>query len=340
MAYDWLLEDLTVCDSANWGIQVDSGWRVLRCDLRRLGTMGLGGGGNPQTLIEDCDVGYCNTTDADSHWEAGGMKFVYSNGLTVRRCWVHDNGGPGIWFDGHSTDAQIVGNTVEDNDGPGIDYEINRGALIEGNECRRNGSDPTWADDYDLGGGGIYVIDCADVTIRNNIVEDNQGGIGLVDDAREGRANWPPLENVEVCGNRIRYAQRKTGVAIASGRPPLATSVRFRDNRYEIDPARQGFRVGDVSMSFPAWQARWPSETLYQEPPAKPAKPAGLAVSRDLHWEPDVHAPLYRVEMKSADGWLPVAETHQYHLLVVRRGRYRVRAENQSGVSPWATVIV
>ena len=343
-AHDWVLEDLFVHDSANWGIQVDSGWEVRRCDLKRLGTMGLGGGGNAQTVIEDCEVSYCNTTGADSHWEAGGMKFVYSDHLAVRNNWVHHNGGPGIWFDGHSTDAQIVGNTVEDNDGPGIDYEINRGALIEDNECMRNGLDPTWADDYDLGGGGVLIIDSADVTVRNNVLLDNQGGIGLVDDARSGRDQWPPLENIDIYGNRIRYAQRKTGVAIGSGRPALAASVRFHDNQYEVDPTRIGFRVGSWEMGFVAWQDRWAGEALYaEEPPplVKPAKPAGLSALRSISWGAVSGADFYTVQRRQQDGlWVGWVDTPDHWAGVDVRGRYRVRAVNDAGHGPWAYLLV
>jgi hypothetical protein len=364
-AYDWVVEDLFVHDSANWGIQVDSGWKVRRCVIERMGTMGLGGGGNAQTVIEDCEVTFCNTVGADSHWEAGGMKFVYSDHLTVRNNWVHENGGPGIWFDGHSTDAQIISNDVEDNAGPGVDYEINRGALIENNHCEGNGTDPTWADDYDLAGGGIYVLDCDDVVIRNNDVWDNAGGIGLVDDARSGRDQWPPLDNIEVYGNRIRYAQRKTGIAIASGRPALASSVRFHDNQYEIEPAAPRFRLGSATMNWPVWQEHWIGETLYTEEsqqedgmaefgvkaslqvtgvksePVKPGKPTGLFAERSLAWTVVPGATSYRIQRRTASGvWVGVKETDKTALFVPERGRYRVRAINQAGAGPWAYLLV
>lgn len=364
-AYDWLLEDCDIHHNANWGVQVDSGWKARRCGIHHNGTLGLGGGGNAQTVIENCAIYGNNTSGADSHWEGGGMKFVYSSGLTVRDCDVFENDGPGIWYDGHSTDAQIIRNSVCDNRGPGIDYEINAGALIEGNQCEGNGTDPTWADDYDLGGGGILIIDCSGVTIRNNILLDNQGGIGLVDDARSGRDQWPLLEGIDVYGNLIRYAARKTGIAIAAGRPALAASVRFHDNRYQIDPSRIGFRIGSSNLSFPQWQAKFTGEQLDDEQeergmsnfgaiaglsvtgvkgPAsvvKPGKPTGLEAYRALDWDAVPGADFYRVQAKvgTAD-WVFVCDTVESHTDVPRRCRYRVRALNAAGGSPWAYLLV
>ena len=341
-AHDWILEDLSVHDNANWGVQVDSGWQVRRCLIYRNGTLGVGGGGD--ALIEDCSIYGNNTSGADSHWEAGGTKFVYADGLTIKDCRVFENDGPGIWFDGHTDDAFIVGNWVEDNRGPGIDWEINGAALIEGNTCYGNGTDPNWADDYDLGGGGILIIDSAHVIIRNNVLLDNAGGIGLVDDARSNRSSWPDLEFIEVSGNRIRYAQRKHGVAIASGRPALSSSVVFQNNQYEVTPSRVGFRVGDVSMNLAGWTQRYPTDKLYEqpvEPPlVRPAKPVIFGVERSILWQPVPDADFYRVQVMTDEGWLTFADTEQHEITVGARGRYRLRAMNGAGGSAWTTLLV
>jgi parallel beta-helix repeat protein len=342
-AHDWIMEDCQIHDNANWAVQVDAGWQVRRCFIYRNGTLGIGGGGD--ALIEDCSIYENNTTGADSHWEAGGTKFVYADGLVIRRCHVVGNDGPGIWFDGHTNGAYIQSNQVFDNRGPGIDWEINGACLIEGNQCERNGSDSNWADDYDLAGGGILIIDSAGVIVRDNVLLDNAGGIGLVDDNRSGRSSWPNLENIKVSGNRIRYAARKHGAAIASGRPALSSSVVFDNNRYEVDPSRVGFRIGSTNLSLAGWQAKYPTDLLYEQPvepppPVRPAKPVIFGVERSILWQPVPDADWYRVQVMTDEGWLTFADTVQHEITVGARGRYRLRAVNGAGVSPWQSVLV
>lgn len=339
-AWRWTLEDLDIHDNANWGVMLDRDWQVRRCHVHRMGTMGLGGGGG---VVEDCEIDNNNTSGIDSHWEAGGMKFVYCTGMKVRRNHVHHNKGPGIWFDGNSTDALIQDNLCEDNYGPGIDWEINRGAVIEGNTCLRNGTDPTWADDWDLGGGGILVINGEDVIIRNNLCLDNQGGIGLT---HADRGSFPNLDRVEVYGNLIGYTARQSGIAWSVPLPHPET-VRFHDNRYQVDPVRVGFRIGGSSMPFPLWQAHWTGELLADsEPPTpppplvKPAIPTGLEAERSILWTPVEGANSYTVQIKTDDGWLPFVKTEQHEVSVGTRGRYRVRAVNDAGASAWATLLV
>lgn len=361
-AHDWTLLNLRVQDNRHRGIQVDSGWHVIGCQVLRNGCLGIGGGGD--ALIEDCEIAHNNTEGHDSHNEGGGAKFVYSDELRVENCWVHHNDGPGIWFDGHSTNAQILGNTVWDNHGPGIDYEINAGALIEDNTCQGNGSDPNWADDWELSGGGIVIIDCSGVTIRNNTILDNQGGVGLVDDNRSGRGSWPNLENIDIYGNLIRYAQRKSGIAIASGRPSLSGTVRFGDNRYDVDPARVGFRIAGSNLNFTAWQARWTGERLDTEqeeqgmsqfgaiaglsvtgvkgpaPVVKPGKPTDLIAQRSISWCVVPGATSYVVQRKIGTDWTLLHTIDGLGMGVPARGRYRVRAVNAAGAGPWAYLLV
>ena len=345
-SYDWVLRRLIVQDNRHRGIQVDNGWRVIDCIVRRNGCLGIGGAGNSATLIDGCEISGNNTEGHDSHNEGGGIKLVHSDGLTVRDCDVFENDGPGVWYDGHSDNGKILGNRVRDNRGPGIDWEINGAALIEGNLCERNGLDPAWADDWDLGGGGIIVIDSAGVIVRNNILLDNQGGIGLMDDARGDRGSWPNLENITVEGNRIRYTARKHGVAIASGRPALSTSVVFDNNRYEVDPNRQGFRVGSTNLSLAGWQAKYPTDLLYEEPVepppplVRPAKPVIFGVERSILWQPVPDADWYRVQVMTDEGWLTFADTVQHEITVGSRGRYRLRAVNGAGGSAWTTLLV
>ena len=72
-------------------------------------------------------------------FEAGGTKFVKSDGLVARGNFVHHNGGPGLWSDIDNIRTLYEGNRVEDNAREGIVHEISYSAVIRGNTVLRNG---------------------------------------------------------------------------------------------------------------------------------------------------------------------------------------------------------
>jgi hypothetical protein len=272
-AYDWVLEDLKVHTNAQWGVRCDNGWQMRRLRIYNNGVMGIGGGGNSNTILEDSYIYGNNTSHADSHWEAGGSKFLYASGMTVRNNFWYDNDGPGIWFDGNTNGATITGNACYDNYGPGIDWEINGAALIENNWTSNNGRDPNWADDYDLGGSGIVVSNSYDVIIRGNRCLDNQGGIGV------GNANRPGynLDNVQVTDNFIRHSARKSGMAWDVAIPD-PSSIVWANNQYQVNPSYVGFRYGSSFLTLAGWQGVYPLDRLYV-PPTGPTRRL-LVVSR------------------------------------------------------------
>jgi hypothetical protein len=57
-------------------------------------------------------------------WEAGGVKFVQSMRLTVRRCQFINNDGPGLWFDYSHSGHVIEQNFCSYNSGSGIMVEV------------------------------------------------------------------------------------------------------------------------------------------------------------------------------------------------------------------------
>ena len=96
---------------------------VRRCYLRHNGASGAGGRLR-DSLWED-NVLDGNTTYGHSvGWEAGGVKFLFTNGLIVRRCQFINNYGPGLWFDTGNFGNTIEKNFCAYNQGPGIMLEV------------------------------------------------------------------------------------------------------------------------------------------------------------------------------------------------------------------------
>ena len=74
--------------------------------------------------MEGNEIAYNNTAGFTTGWEAGGLKFVLTNGLIVRGNFSHHNDGTGIHCDIDCINTLIENNRVEDNNWRGIFYEI------------------------------------------------------------------------------------------------------------------------------------------------------------------------------------------------------------------------
>lgn len=126
------------------------------------------------TVVEDCEISGNNYRNFQAAWHSGGLKLIpASRGVTVRRCIVKDNNGPGIWFDN-----TIGENTIEDNlcdnNTAGIFYEISKpsedcafSAIIRNNRIVRSREQ------------GIYVSASSGVLVENNTVYDSWVGIAV-----------------------------------------------------------------------------------------------------------------------------------------------------------------
>ncbi len=72
--------------------------------------------------------------------DAGGTKFVSSDGMIVRGNEVHDNYGAGLWWDGFNQNARIYDNVIYDNLNWGIFWELSYGGTkIHDNTLTGNG---------------------------------------------------------------------------------------------------------------------------------------------------------------------------------------------------------
>src|SRR5262245_37285520 len=139
--------------------------------------MGLGGYGN-NILVQGNELAHNGFwSGIDPLWEAGGLKFAQTDGLTVRGNYSHDNNGSGIWSDIDSINTLVENNVVVHNTINGISYEISYNAIIRNNTLEGNG----YGDTRGWGWGSeINVQNSSGVQVYGNKVDMTGGGNGIV----------------------------------------------------------------------------------------------------------------------------------------------------------------
>ena len=188
------------------GIYIGQGTQVFGGSYNYNGQMGMGGGGDG-TIIEDVEIAFNNYAGYAVGWEAGGFKFVRSDGLVVRNSCAHHNIGPGMWTDIDNINIVFEGNTVFENTGPGIMHELGFAAVIRNNRVARNGSG---RDDW-MGGSQILIQNSRDTEVYGNTIEMAPtfgNGIGMIEQKRgnshKGYGPWTTRNN-RVHHNQIIY---------------------------------------------------------------------------------------------------------------------------------------
>ena len=194
----WVVEHNTLTGNDGAALMAGAANRITGNCLRDNGQYGLNayqaGNGIRQLLVEGNEFTGNNTADWESKVEGcgctGAMKFWAVDGADVRGNWIHDNRGPGLWADTNNNDFLVEDNVIENNDDVGIFYEISYNAAIRGNELRRNGwvSGRLRAEKGDpFPVGAIYLSEAggdarvparfAKLEISGNQLEDNWDGI-------------------------------------------------------------------------------------------------------------------------------------------------------------------
>jgi parallel beta-helix repeat protein len=227
--------------------------RVLNNHVVSHGQIGIAGSGD-NVLIESNEIGFNNTHGFSWGWEGGGTKWVRTHDLVVRRNHVHSNNGPGLWTDISNMRSLYEENVVEDNTNMGIFHEISYDAIIRNNTVRRNG----FADSRWLWGSGILIAGSPNVEIYGNIVEDNAGGIGAIQQNR-GSGDYGPykLRNLWVNGNTVRKQIGQSGVARDDGDEDVFTAAgnnRFDNNTYILDSLSRSRFAWNGNRNWDTWR--------------------------------------------------------------------------------------
>lgn len=179
---------------------------VRKTVFSRNGYTALGASGSSRTgqrndLMISGNVLYRNNaelfgTGCSTSCGQAAAKFAHMVGLTLTGNLVEETRGNagGLWCDLDCTDVKVTYNTIRNNPGAGIFYEVSSRGTIAAN----------------LVSGSSYGIVVASATTKvyNNTLVDNVQGINVYDDSRtRGRDGWddvgPDTRNVEVVNNVV-----------------------------------------------------------------------------------------------------------------------------------------
>ncbi|HEX6522227.1 MAG TPA: right-handed parallel beta-helix repeat-containing protein [Streptosporangiaceae bacterium] len=193
---------------------------------------------------------HCGKVSGDGN--QGGFKLWQSNGVTIAGNYIHNNWGPGGWADTNNANTTWTGNTITENDGPGITEEISYNFAITNNYIAANdvieglgnrgfpqpaiyisesGSDTTFGgvpgcQESSCSGQGSYVNQSV---ISHNHLIDNGGSIFLWQNSNRYCSDGADIPCTLVDGG----AKGPFKVAACAANLPSATfnTTTFTDNR-------------------------------------------------------------------------------------------------------------
>ena len=256
----WVVDSCDVGENATGGIRLGNRMRIMRSTIHDNGQIGILGTGD-DVLVEGSEIARNNMqAKYDMYWEAGGTKFTHTHDLMVRRNFVHDNHGPGLWTDIDNVRTWYVGNRVERNAEAGILHEISYSAMIRENTVSGNGASAKPADG--VTGAGILVSVSSNVEVVGNRVSDNHNGIvGIQDSRGQGVFGTHVLQDLDVHDNSIDTKVGVTGVVSRGLRGLLdratfdARGNVFRLNSYARSFARKPFAWRHMRRTADEWRA-------------------------------------------------------------------------------------
>lgn len=195
---NWLVEFSTIQDNAGAGLFLGSGSTVRESCLKDNGQYGFSAyspDGIRNVVLDHNEITGNNTDDWETRQPGcgctGGGKFWATTHAELTGNYVHDNHGPGLWADTNDVDFTVDGNYISGNDGVGFFYEISYNAEIQRNAFLRNGlvqgptnpGFPTGAIYLSESGGDPRVSGAGTIDISDNLFEDNWSGVVLWENA-------------------------------------------------------------------------------------------------------------------------------------------------------------
>lgn len=217
------------------------------------GQCGVEGYGSHNAKVMNAEIARNGFIGYNTDWDGGGLKICGSDNVHLIGNHVHHNKDQGLWGDIDCTNWLYEDNTVEDNTGCGIMYEISYGETrIVNNHCARNGGVGGY------GAGGIYVSNSSGVDVSGNTIEVKPGntaiggGVSIINDDRgSGNQGIYEARNVNVHHNQITHtddtAMNGYWVYQAITNPGIA----FDNNTYRVkNPSAQRWRLVDRDVSW------------------------------------------------------------------------------------------
>jgi parallel beta-helix repeat protein len=225
----WDISNNEVRDNHGCGIGAGPHATVTNNSVHHNGQIGMCGQGEG-ILIENNTIAWNNTEGFNARWEGGGSKWVNTTDLVVRGNTVVDNQGPGLWADWNNKNTLYENNVVRRNFGEGIFHEASYSAMIRNNVVTHNNltRNGPW-------GAGIMVSSSIGVRVVGNTVAYNTNGIAVVHVDR-GTADLGRLivRDVTVKRNTVVMNQGYTGFYSRTTDYVLDGSIDFSQNSYNL----------------------------------------------------------------------------------------------------------
>jgi putative cell wall-binding protein len=255
---NWVVRNCTARWNHGPGVSIGPGMQLSGCDIHGNGQIGLNGsctyrhgpreGATIPAAISGNRIHHNAVLDFSWNWEAGALKIARcSNGVRFENNWVHDNDGPGPWFDGYNRQAVVRSNLVERNAQRGIFYEISSQGRIFWNTVRDNavGVEPA------VEAPGIFISNSDHTSVFQNVVSGSPSGVV----ARSAADREPHVTHLRVHDNDVAYTGGRTGLNVDRGEPFDAYTVwgnSFYANTYRLpDLEGRWFLWGDDRAKTP-----------------------------------------------------------------------------------------
>ncbi|HYY19564.1 MAG TPA: right-handed parallel beta-helix repeat-containing protein, partial [Streptosporangiaceae bacterium] len=145
-AAGWTIDHSTLTANAGAGTMLGSD-NTLSYDClsknQQYGFNAFSDAGPSHLVVEHSEISDNDTYNWEAHQSgcgcSGGGKFWDVDGATITGNWVHGNESVGLWADTNNRGFDFAGNTISDNYGYGLIYEISYNAQIKNNTFARNG---------------------------------------------------------------------------------------------------------------------------------------------------------------------------------------------------------
>ncbi|MGH3822602.1 MAG: right-handed parallel beta-helix repeat-containing protein [Pseudonocardiaceae bacterium] len=248
----WVIERNTIEENRGAGLMAGARQQLRGNCVRNNGQYGMNafqdGDGIVGLVVEGNEITGNNTDDWESRVEGcgctGGIKFWAVNGADVRGNWVHDNRGPGLWADTNNNDFVIENNLIENNDGEAVFYETSYNLILRGNTIRKN----TWVtgkafadqgDNFPV--GAVYLSEAGGeprvpartdkIDIYDNVFDNNWSGITAWENA-DRFCNSEANTSTGYCTRLVSSPTTCSTPAINT--PPLYHDCRWKTQRLDI----------------------------------------------------------------------------------------------------------
>ncbi|KJS39242.1 MAG: hypothetical protein VR70_08575 [Rhodospirillaceae bacterium BRH_c57] len=213
---NWTLINVDAVQNHGAGVMAGDGMKILGGNFSNNGQLGIHAHDTSGLYIDGITANGNNYAGFYTWWEAGGVKILTSDNVTVKNSEMSHNNGTGLWFDWDNQKVLVENNYMTKNQNLGLQFEASREALIKGNVTTHNNQDG-----YEVGywGSDMLIQNSQKVEVTGNHVASDVGqGLGMIYDVRGGGSFGPhyTLDN-NIHGNTIVMLKAGQNGYAASG---------------------------------------------------------------------------------------------------------------------------